>query len=171
MVGGKSQSQSFHFNIYGISASAISSPLSMAMEFPLVGPFSRFVLSRWIISSHLVCCVFLESGCQCLSLESRHLFLHLFVIENGGRLKGKWIRWLDMILYMIFIYGRTSVFSPFVFFFIFDAISGGNNVQEHAMIYNGYDLERLVPIIIEPVGFSCKYHYYVSPPHSPHLFT
>ena len=76
-----------------------------------------------------------------------------------------------MILSMIFIYGRTSVFSPFVFFFIFDAISGGKNVQEHAMIYNGYDLERLIPIIIKPVGFSCKYHYYVSPPHSPHLFT
>ena len=119
-----------------------------------------------------MCCVFLESGCQCLSLESRHLFLRLFVIENGGRLEGKWIRWLDMILSMIFIYGRTSVFSPFVFFFIFDDISGGNNIQEHAMIYNGYDLERLIPIIIEPVGFSCKYRYYVSlPNHSPHLFT
>ena len=36
-------------------------------------------------------------------------------------------------------------------------------------VYNGYDLERLVPIIIAPVGFSCKYRYYVSPPHSPHL--
>ena len=38
-------------------------------------------------------------------------------------------------------------------------------------VYNGYDLERLVPIIIAPVGFSCKYRYYVSPPHSPHLLT
>ena len=171
MAGGKSQSQSFHLSIYGISTSTISSPLSMAMEFPLAGPCSCFVLSRWIVSSHLVCCVFLESGCRCLSLESRHLCPRLFVIENGGRLEGKWIRGFDMILSMIFIYGRTSVFSPFVFFFIFDAISGGNNVQEHAMIYNGYDLERLVPIIIKPVGFSCKYRYYVSPPHSPHLFT
>ena len=35
----------------------------------------------------------------------------------------------------------------------------------------GYDLERLVPIIIAPMGFSCKYRYYVSPPHSPHLLT
>ena len=116
MAGGQSQSQSFHFSIYGISGSAISSPLSMAMEFPLAGPSSRFVLSRWNVSSHLMCCVFLESGCQCLSLESRHLFLRLFVIENDGRLEGKWIRWLDMILSMIFIYGRMSVFSPFVFF-------------------------------------------------------
>ena len=116
---GQSQSQSFHFSIYGIFGSAISSPLSMAMEFPLAGPSSRFVLSIWIASSHLVCCVFLELGCQCLSLESRHLCPRLFVIENGGRLEGKWIRGLDMILSMIFIYGRTSVFSPFVFFFHF----------------------------------------------------
>ena len=81
---------------------------------------------KMIISSCLVCCVFLESGCQCLSLESRHLCPRLFVIENGGRLKGKWIRGLDMIPSMIFIYGCTSVFSPFFLFFIFDAMSGGN---------------------------------------------
>ena len=119
MAGGKSQSQSFHFSIYGIFAFAISSPLSMAMEFPLAGPSSHFMISRWIVSSRLVCCVFLESGCRCLSLESRHHFPRLFVIVNGGRLKGKWIRGLDMIPSMIFIYGRTSVFSPFVFFFHF----------------------------------------------------
>ena len=83
----------------------------------LVGLSSRFVLSRWIVSSCLVCCVFLEYGCLCLSLESRHLCPRLFVIENGGRLEGKWIRGLDMIPSMIFIYGRTSVSSPFVFFF------------------------------------------------------
>ena len=77
-----------------------------------------------------MCCVFLEYGCQCLSLESRHLFLRLFVIENSGCLEGKWIRWLDMILSMIFIYGRTSIFSPFVFFFIFDAMSGGSKENE-----------------------------------------
>ena len=116
MEGRQSRSQSFHLIIYGISTSAISSPLSMAMEFLLAGPCSRFVLSRWIVSSRLVCCVFLESGCPCLSLESRHLFPRLFVIENGGRLEGKWIRGLDIILSMIFIYGRTFVFSPFVFF-------------------------------------------------------
>ena len=98
MAGEQSQSQSFHFSIYCISGFAISSPLSMAMEFPLAGPYPRFVLSRWIVSSRLVCCVFLEFGCRCLSLESRHLFLRLFLIENGGRLEGKWIRWLDMIL-------------------------------------------------------------------------
>ena len=86
MASEKSQSQSFHFRIYGISTSAISSPLSMAMAFPLVGSSSHFVLSRWIISSHLACCVFIESGCRCLILESRHLFLCLFVIENGGLL-------------------------------------------------------------------------------------
>ena len=119
MAGRQSQSQSFHFIIYGISTSAISSPLSMAMEFMLAGSSSRFVLSRRIVSSHLVCCVFLESGCRCLSLESRHLCPRLFVMENGSRLKGKWIRGLDMILSMIFIYGRTSIFSPFVFFFHF----------------------------------------------------
>ena len=133
MASRKSQSQSFHFCIYGISSSAISSPLSMAMEFPLAGPSSRFMLSRWIVSSHLVCCFFLESGCQCLSLESRHLCPHLFVIENGGRLEGKWIRGLDMIPSMIFIYGRTSVFSPFVLFFIFDAMSRGNKENEQAL--------------------------------------
>ena len=116
MAVGQSQSQSFHFSIYGISGSAISSPLSMAMEFLLAGPSSRFVLSRWIVSSRLVCCVFLEYGCRRFSLESRHLCPRLFVIENGGLLEGKWIRGLDMILSMIFIYGRTSVFSPFVFF-------------------------------------------------------
>ena len=38
-------------------------------------------------------------------------------------------------------------------------------------VYNDYDLERLIPIIIAPVGISCKYLYYVSPPHSPHLLT
>ena len=92
MVGRQSQSQSFHFSIYGIFASAISPPLSMAMEFPLAGPSSHFVLSRWIVSSSLLCCVFPEYGCWCLSLESRNLFLRLFVIENGGFLEGKWIR-------------------------------------------------------------------------------
>ena len=30
-------------------------------------------------------------------------------------------------------------------------------------VYNGYDLERLVPIIIAPLGFSCKYRYYTAP--------
>ena len=133
MAGDQSQSQFFHFSIYGISASAISSPLSMAMEFPLAGPSSHFVLSRWIAPSRLVCCVFLESGCRCLSLESRHLCPHLFVIENGGCLEGKWIRGLDMIPCMIFIYGHTSIFSPFVFFFIFDAMSGGNKENEQAL--------------------------------------
>ena len=133
MAGEQSQSQSFHFSIYGISASAISSPLSMAMEFLLAGPSSRFVLSRWIVSSCLVCFFFLEFGCRCLSLKSRHLCLCLFVIENGGRLEGKWIRGLDMILSIIFIYGRTFVFSPFVFFFIFDAMSGGSKENEQAL--------------------------------------
>ena len=38
-------------------------------------------------------------------------------------------------------------------------------------VYNGYDLERIIPIIIALVGFSYKYHYYISPPHSPHLLT
>ena len=95
MVGGQSKSQYFNFNIYGISASAISSPLSMAMAFPLADSSSCFVLSRWIISSRLVCCVFLESGCWCLSLESRNICLHLFVINNGGCLEGKWI-WKDI---------------------------------------------------------------------------
>ena len=133
MAGGQSQSQSFQFSIYGIFGSTISSPLSMAMEFPLAGPSSRFMFLRWIVSSLLVCCVFLESGCRCLSLESRHLYPRLFVIENGGRFEGKWIRGLDMILSMIFIYGRTSVFSPFVFFFIFDAMSGGSKENEQAL--------------------------------------
>ena len=36
---------------------------------------------------------------------------------------------------------------------------------------NGCDLERLVAIIIPPMNRSYKYHYYVSPPHSPHLLT
>ena len=36
---------------------------------------------------------------------------------------------------------------------------------------NGYDLERLIPIIIPPMRCSCKYRYYVSTPHSPHLLT
>ena len=36
---------------------------------------------------------------------------------------------------------------------------------------NGYDLERLVSIIIPLEGCSYKYRYYVSPPHSPHLLT
>ena len=36
---------------------------------------------------------------------------------------------------------------------------------------NGYDLERLVSIIIPLMNWSCKYRYYVSPPHSPHLLT
>ena len=105
MASGQSQSQSFHFSIYGISASTISSPLSMAMEFPLAGPCSRFVLLRWIVSSRLVCCVFLEYGCPCLSLESRNLFLRLFVIENGGRLDRKWI-WKDICSNALFWEGH-----------------------------------------------------------------
>ena len=36
---------------------------------------------------------------------------------------------------------------------------------------NGYDLERLVAIIIPPMNRSYTYCYYVSPPHSPHLLT
>ena len=55
------------------------------------------------------------------------------MIENGGLLERKWIRGLDMILSMIFIYGRTSVFSPFVFFFIFDAMSAGSKENEQAL--------------------------------------
>ena len=134
MAGGQSQSQSFHFSIYGISGSAISSPPSMLMEFPLARPSSCFVLSRWIASSRLVCCVFLESGCRCLSLESRHLYPRLFVIENGGRLKGKWIRGFDMILSMIFIYGCTFVFSPFVFFsFLILCLEGTRKMNKHCM--------------------------------------
>ena len=38
-----------------------------------------------------------------------------------------------MIPSMIFIYGRRSVFSPFVIFFIFDAMSGGNKENEQAL--------------------------------------
>ena len=155
MAGGQSQSQSFHFSIYGISTSTISSPLSMAMEFPLAGPSSRFVLSRWIVSSRLVCCVFLESGCRCLSLESRHVYSCLFVIENGGHLKGKWIRGLDMIPSMIFIYGRTSVFSPFVFFsFLMLCLEGTRKMKKHCM-------QRPLVLLISFAHFGIDLYYYV----------
>ena len=44
--------------------------------------------------------------------------------------RGFGIRGLDIIPSMIFIYGRMYVFYPFVCFFIFDAMFGGNKENE-----------------------------------------
>ena len=44
-------------------------------------------------------------------------------------------------------------------------------IMRVSYVDNGYDLERLIPIIIPPVCYCFKYRYYVSPPHSPHLLT
>ena len=52
---------------------------------------------------------------------------------KGYVVRGFGIRGFDMIHFMIFIYGRMPFFSPFVFFFIFDAMSGGNKENEQAL--------------------------------------